>query len=74
MRTFAWLEPDFDDDGTPRDEPLEITCTEAEIIENYYPHWCDNMRRVGKGDQLSHAHCIEDFIVVHWAREVKHDS
>jgi hypothetical protein len=61
MRWFRWQEPG------PNDEPMELEASEAEILENYFPHWCDQMRQAGKGDQISHAACVEDFMVVHWA-------
>lgn len=64
MRFFRWLE--LDDNG----DPLELTTTDAEILENYYPYWCDCMLRVGKSHLIDTATCIEDFCVVHWAWEL----
>lgn len=60
MRIFKYI----DQDG-------EHTITDKEIIEQYYPYWQMGMKRIGKVDQISEEGCIEDFIVVHWASEVK---
>jgi hypothetical protein len=67
MRWFRWLEPGVDG------EPLTLEASEAEILENYFPYWCDQMRKVGKGNQISHAACVEDFTVVHWAWDATHE-
>ena len=61
MKWWRWLEPG------PDEEPMELEASEDEIIKNYFPHWCDQMRAVGKGDLINHAACIEDFVVVNWA-------
>jgi hypothetical protein len=41
--------------------------SEEEILRTYYPWWQEQMRQVGKADQISEASCIEDWVVVHWA-------
>ena len=66
MRTFEWIEPGDDD------QPVTRTITDAEILSQYFPHWCEQMRRVGKADQISDAACIDDFVTVHWAYEKPH--
>ncbi len=66
-RVFRYVEPDFDNPT----RALTIERTEAQILAEYYPFWCAEMRRVGKGDQINEADCINDWIVIHWADEVK---
>lgn len=62
-RIFLYVEPgDF---GIP----VEIYVTETEIIAQYYPSWAKRMRELGKGDQISHENCIDDFCISHWAVE-----
>ena len=57
----------------PGDNSERLTCTktEAEIISEYFPWWSEQMTKVGKQDQISEQACIEDWVVVHWAYEVK---
>lgn len=64
MRTFQWIEPG--DDGVT---PVVRTITEAEIREQYFPWWTEQMRKRG-ADRVFFADCVEDFCVVHWATEV----
>ena len=64
MRKFRWNEPG--DDG----ENIVMTTTDEEIIANFYPHWCEQMRKAGKDAWISYEECIEDFVAVHWAEEV----
>jgi hypothetical protein len=42
--------------------------TEADILRDYWPYWCEQMRKVGKDAMINHENCIEDFVVVHWAQ------
>lgn len=44
--------------------------SEAEILKHYYPYWCEQMKRVGKAQQISEQACIEDWVIVHWAEKV----
>lgn len=60
MRVFKYQDPS----GT-----YEIT--EEEIKTQYFPYWKERMEKVGKGEQATFENCIDDFIVVHWAEEVK---
>lgn len=48
--------------------------TENQILADYYPWWCEEMRKAGKADKISPQNCIDDFCVVHWAWEVKPTS
>lgn len=63
MRTFKFNE--FEGDNH-----FETTITEDEILETYFDYWAQNMVKAGKSKAISKEHCIEDFIVVHWAWEI----
>ena len=65
MRHFRWNEPG------EKGETLVIDATDDEILEHYFPYWCDQMRQVGKGDKINTEACLEDFVAVHWAWEVQ---
>ena len=47
--------------------------TRSEIIEQYFPWWSEQMRRIGKADQISEDTCVEDYVTVHWAWKVDDD-
>lgn len=53
------------------DQAGDHTVTEQEIIDQYFEYWSGRMEQAGKIDMISHARCIEDFCVVHWATEVQ---
>lgn len=65
MKTYTYIEPG------PDLEPIHTTMTEAQIIRTYYPYWCQQMRKVNKAHLINYKNCIEDWICVHWAWEVK---
>lgn len=52
-------------------EPHIVEMSEAEILAAYYPYWQAQMRRVGKEAEISEQSCIDDWVVVHWAEQVK---
>ena len=58
------------DQGTP-EEPVILT--EGQILQNYWPYWEEQMvKKYGMmSDLISEANCIEDWVVVNWAWEVK---
>lgn len=62
MRTWKYQDPSG-----------EYTLTDDEILEFYYSEWAKAMVRAGKRDKISKENCIQDFVVVHWAWEVKAD-
>ena len=41
-----------------------------EIMEEYYPWWMNQMRKVGKEHEISPEACVEDFCTTQWATEV----
>jgi hypothetical protein len=51
-----------------QDPSGEYVVTEADILRDYWPYWCEQMRKVGKDAMINHENCIEDFVVVHWAQ------
>jgi hypothetical protein len=71
MRTFRYIEPAFDRDPFAPLEPWIVTRTEGQILAGYFNYWAKGMERVGKAHLISHENCLEDWIVVHWAEEVK---
>jgi len=41
-----------------------------QILDSYFPYWAEQMIKVGRGDQVNETHCLDDWIMVHWAVEV----
>lgn len=62
MKIYAYCEQG-------RDYPFIFTSTH--IIKNYYPWWCTAMKKVNKEHLINEETCIEDFLVVNWAWEIK---
>ena len=48
--------------------------TEKRIIAEYFTYWSDQMKRIGKEDQICHENCIEDWVIVNWAQELSEDD
>ena len=65
MRYFTYAEPG------PNDEPLEITMSEKEIFDTYWPHWYSLMVKKYGNDHplINFENCLEDWVVVNWAIE-----
>lgn len=58
-----------DEAGTP--DPL-LYITDDEIIDEYWPFWLYMMGRAKHlTSKLTHENCITDWVVTHWAQEVK---
>lgn len=70
MRKFAFVDQSSDD---------PIIVKEKEIFDTYYPYWCYQMKKkyLKEGtsppteESLCFANCLEDWITIHWAWEVK---
>jgi hypothetical protein len=60
MRIFEICHPD----------DTEIV-TDEDIIQQYYPYWCSKMIEVGREDLISIETCIEDWMTIHWAVEIR---
>lgn len=45
--------------------------TEKGILDQYYEYFSTQMLKVGKSPLITEQNCIQDWIIVHWAREVK---
>lgn len=65
MKRYSYIEPG--EDGNP----IEYTFTEEEILNQYYPYWSDRLKQLGREHLISKERCLEDWIVVNWAVEVK---
>lgn len=54
-------------------EGREVTLSESEIIEQYWPYWYEQMcKKFGQeyvDFNYSKEECIEDFCIIHWAWE-----
>lgn len=61
--SFGWP----DENGNHVEEIL----TEEEIIEQYFEYWSGRMKEVNKEHLISRENCIDDFILVNWAIEIK---
>ncbi len=49
---------------------VQETWSEKQILDSYYPYWCQRMKEVGKDpSNYIHEHCIEDWKTIHWAEE-----
>lgn len=53
---------------------VEETLSEQDIIDFYWEYWYEAMVRAGKRDLVSIDRCVEDWIVVNWARQVDDDE
>jgi len=51
------------------ENPIEIS--EVEILNTFYFNWCLKMREKGMGDIISKERCIEDWVTIHHAWEIK---
>lgn len=65
MRVWRYVWPDENFD------PVEEFVSEAEILTNYHPWWAAEMKRIGREHLISDENCIHDWVVLHWAEEVK---
>lgn len=45
--------------------------TDDEIREEYWPYWHTKMVELGRYDQITIENCIQDFVTVYWAWEVR---
>ena len=86
-RKFQFVEPiwypEGRSSGTEQTECLTITVSEEWIRKMYYPHWLKKMILWAMKTELykepwadlhwyfSFEHCLEDWIVTHWAQEIK---
>lgn len=52
-----------------RGQNVVETWSEKQILDSYFPYWCEMMVKSGKGDFVNEADCIDDWCVVHWAVE-----
>jgi hypothetical protein len=64
MRWFQVHEPG--EDG----EDIVQEVSDEYILATYYPEWQAAMRKVGREHDISPENCIQDWVTVHWAREI----
>lgn len=60
QRTWGWV-----------DQGGRHTMTDSQILNFYFDHWADQMHRALKQDEISAEQCIQDFVTIYWAWEVK---
>lgn len=75
MKTYRYQFPNgHNEDGSTI--VGEEFLTETEILDKYWEYWVSQMvDRFGpKCDKITQERCIEDWVVVHWAVEVKEDD
>lgn len=70
MRYYSYNE--LHENGT---DNVVVTVSEYDIRRDYYPYWYDRMCKKFGEDVVRHNYCFEDclddWIVVNWAWEVK---
>jgi hypothetical protein len=71
IRKWAYQEPNWDD---PDLKPITVVKTEEQILREYLPYWTRRMEEIGKSHLISPEYCIDDWVVVNWAWEVKDDA
>ena len=67
MRYFQVCEPSEKDSSVP----VFLTYSEDNIREEYYPYWQSAMEKKFGPGTYSFEDCLEEWIVVNWAVEVK---
>jgi len=65
MRRFCYIEPD------EYGRPINIVVTEKYILDNYMPYWNSEMSRLERDSLITEENCIQDFLTLHWATEIK---
>lgn len=67
MKRYKYVEPD------ENDQVKEVILTEDDILKEYWEFWSRKMSEKYGSDheQITEKNCIEDWLVTHWATEVK---
>ena len=75
MKYYTWIEPNFDESENYLGA-ITMVWSEEQILESYWPWWHKAMiAKYGEGHELiTEDNCIQDFVVCHWAVEVKDES
>lgn len=60
-------------DANHKDGEHYTDYTEAEILGEYWEHWSSEMTKKFGADHplITKENCIEDWVVCHWAQEIK---
>lgn len=71
MRTFRYNQPV----NPPVDGLDNLVCeiTDEQIIIEFFDWWAGEMIKVGKADEISLEACVDDWVTVNWAWEVKNE-
>lgn len=66
VRYWTFCEP-----GSPvSGDPVYITLSDDEIIDQYWDYWCGRMASIGKDlNDFNKYDCIDDWVIVNWAWE-----
>lgn len=70
----TWTYEEYDPNGLHNDEVIK---TEKEILEEYFLYWFDAViesRGIEYLKELKIQDCIDDWVVVNWAHEVKDEN
>lgn len=67
MKKYKYVEPD------ENDQVKEVILTEDDILKEYWEFWSRKMAEIHGSDHewITPENCIEDWLQVHWATEVK---
>jgi len=68
LKVYEFSEPIFDSLGKVVDEKI-ISKTAPEILAEHYPHYKEQMKKVGKRHLATPESCVEDWITINWAIE-----
>ncbi len=44
-----------------------VTISEQQILDHYWEHWYERMKKAGKENEATKEKCIEEWVVVNWA-------
>jgi hypothetical protein len=70
MRYFTFVQPQGEASA-----PEYVTMSEDEIRKEYYPYWygkmCEKYEQSYVDEHYCFEDCLEDWKIIHWAREAK---
>jgi hypothetical protein len=49
----------------------KTTITDTGILDAYWEFWTEKLKSLGREHLISKENCIQDYVVTHWAQEVK---
>lgn len=67
MKLYSFVEP-----SVHCDHPVTRIVSEEDIIREYFPYWSRDCFNKGVDpEKITVENCIEQFLAVHWAQEIK---